>query len=228
MGKPIVDLRVGVRSAQGLESSIWRLIGTKRGDVYFAIRSLAGVTKYSFHRSGICRSAFTTEHGTPPKLPDRLMFKWKRAPISPAGKGRLSRVLLLAVPTDFLSAPRLCVPGVLWLEAAPSGAATYFSIAFTAEPHAEVTLAYRRNGIRNIQYAEMDGGINLLVDYYHSDWLNEDLRMPGEGKVNDLLFSANDPAGTGRPIRLTFSPTPKDGDALHVRELGGYAVEAGR
>lgn len=227
MSKPYVDLRLGIRSAQGLESSIWRLIGKKDGDVYFAIRSHAGISKYSFHRSGICRSAFTAEHGIPATLPDRLMFKWKRAPIPPAGKGGGARVLLLAVPTDFLSASAPIVPGMTWLEAAPAGGATYVSIVFTAEPLAAVERAYRSNAIRNIAYARMVGGINLLVDYYHADWRNKDLHVPGEGKVNDLVFSASDPADTGRPIRLVFGPSPKDGDALHIQELGGYAVLGG-
>ena len=40
----------------------------------------------------------------------------------------------------------------------------------------------------------------------------------------NLLFSANDPLNTGRPIRMFFGPMPKDGDALVLQELGGYAI----
>ena len=223
MSKPVIDLRLGVRSAFGQESLIWRLIGKRNGDVYFAIRSHAGVAKYSFHRSGICRSAFTKEHGTPQTLPDRLMFKWKRAALGPPGQGRLARVLLLAVPTDFLSAPKSTVTKITWLEAAPPGGATYLSLGFTAEPRDVVERAYRHKGTRLISHVPA-GDAYFVADYYHADWQKDDVHMPGEGQVNDLVFSAQDPNGTGRPIRLVFGATPKDGDALHIRELGGYAV----
>ena len=38
----------------------------------------------------------------------------------------------------------------------------------------------------------------------------------------DLLFSADDPDDTGRPVRIRFGPQPKDGDALVLQELGGF------
>lgn len=73
-------------------------------------------------------------------------------------------------------------------------------------------------------YAPLPTDEAMFVNYYHSDWQNEDLSIPGAGKVADLLFSANDPYDTGRPIRIRFGPMPADGDALILRELGGYAV----
>ncbi len=85
--------------------------------------------------------------------------------------------------------------------------------------------AYQTNGIRILNHTALASGIHLLIDYYHSDWQNEDLSMPGDGKVADLLFSSQDPDKTGRPVRLVFGSTPKDGDALHIRELGGFAVK---
>lgn len=225
MAKNLLDLRLGVRSAHGHVSLVWRLFATKKGDVYFAVRTMAGVMKYSFHQSGICRSAFTAEHGKPSALSDRAMYKWNRAAIQPLGRGRLSRVLLLAFPTDFLSRPRAADldKGVTWMEAAPTGGATYLSISFTAEAQSAVEAAYSSNGTRLLSCTALSQ-MNLLVDYYHADWQNEDLTIPGEGKTSDLLFSASDPHNTGRPIRLVFGAKPNDGDALHIRELGGYPL----
>lgn len=226
MAKNVVDLRLGVRSAQAQVSLIWRLFVTKKRDVYFAVRTMAGIVKYSFHQSGICRSAFTAEHGKPGALQDRAMYKWDRAPISPKGQGRLSRVLLLAFPTDLLSRSRPAdtEAGVTWMEAAPAGRATYLSLSFTAEARADVETAYNTNGTRLLSYTTLNPTTNLLVDYHHADWQNEDLTIPGEGKTSDLLFSASDPNNTGRPIRLVFGARPNDGDALHIRELGGYPL----
>ena len=226
MAKNLLDLRLGVRSAHPHVSLIWRLFATKKGDVYFAVRTMGGVMKYSFHQSGICRSAFTAEHGKPAALNDRAMYKWNRAPIQPVGQERLSRVLLLAFPTDFLSRARAADTdaGITWMEAAPAGGATYLSISFTAEARAEVEAAYNSNGTKLLSYTTVGPATNLLVDYYNADWENEDLTMPGNGKTSDLLFSANDPRDTGRPIRLVFGAKPNDGDALHIRELGGYPL----
>ena len=228
MAKNVVDMRLGVRSVEGLVSLIWRLFATKKEDVYFAVRTMAGVMKYSFHQSGICRYAFTVEYGTPPTLDDRAMYRWKRAALAELGGGRLSRVLLLAFPTDFLSNPRAAEQTnnkVTWMDAAPAGGATYLSISFTAEPRPAVEEAYRTNGIRILNHTALASGIHLLIDYYHADWQNADLSMPGDGKVADMLFSSQDPDKTGRPVRLVFGSTPKNGDALHIRELGGFAVK---
>ena len=52
-----------------------------------------------------------------------------------------------------------------------------------------------------------------------------DVRIPGEGNVNELLFSAHDPLDTGRPIRLTMSSLSKDNETIRIEELGGYVVQ---
>jgi hypothetical protein len=42
--------------------------------------------------------------------------------------------------------------------------------------------------------------------------------------VADILFSADDPLITGRPLRHRFGPAPKDGEAVLLLEMGGAAV----
>src|SRR5687768_16171068 len=121
MGRNRLNLRFGVRRTNGFVSSVWRLWITNAGDVYLSTRSMASIVKYSFHVSGICRRAFAAEHGTPVTMADRLIYRWRRAPTASAGAGHGSRVLWLAVPTDFLSRHHgdLSQTQVRWIPAAP-------------------------------------------------------------------------------------------------------------
>jgi len=75
-----------------------------------------------------------------------------------------------------------------------------------------------------IRYALLSSGEAFYMDYYHADWEYKNLTVPGESRVNDLLFSAEDPYDTGRPIRILFGPKPDDGGAVLLSELGGFAV----
>jgi hypothetical protein len=55
-------LRWAVGSFHDACSSIWRLWGNPKGDIYAAVRNLGGVTKASFHRDGKCHVRFTSEY----------------------------------------------------------------------------------------------------------------------------------------------------------------------
>jgi hypothetical protein len=225
MSKKLADLRFGIKNSLGYVSNIWRLWVTSHGDVYLATRSMAGIEKYSFHKSGICRSAFTKEYGTPKSLTDRVIFKWQRLATPPTGQGKAARVALIAFPTDYLSKNGDPSLEVNWIEAAPPGGATYLDLAFTCESRDSVETSFSQRQERKcLLYVNLPGEEAVLLDYYHSDWENEDLKIPGNGIVSDLLFSANDPYETGRPIRIRFGPRPSNGDAMLLRELGGYAV----
>jgi hypothetical protein len=226
MAKNLADLRFAIKSPSEQVSSIWRLWATRHGDVYLATRSMAKIEKYSFHKSGICRSAFTNEHGTPPAMADRAMFKWNRLPTPAAGDGKASRIAWLGFPTDYLSKTYFSdVEGVFWIEAAPSGGATYVEFAFTREPLESIKAAFREHEQRKLLvYVKLPAGEAFFGSYYHADWENKDLTMPGNGEVADIVFSSRDPYGTGRPIRILFGPRPADGDAVVLQELGGYAI----
>ncbi len=140
-----------------------------------------------------------------------------------------SRVAWVAFPTDYLSSPQggpqsgAAIP-IVSIPAAPAGGATYIELAFTSEPQATVEREFALTDRHLVLYIRLPQGIAAFLDYYHADWEDSDLRVTGDGKVADLLFSSKDPRGTGRPIRITFGPTPKDGDAVVIRELGGYPV----
>lgn len=226
MSKNLADLRFAIKSSSGQESSIWRLWATRHGDVYLATRSMAKMQKYSFHKSGICRSAFTKENGTPRTMTDRAMFKWNRLPTPAAGVGKASRVAWLGFPTDYLSRPCTTnVKGIVWVEAAPAGGATYVEFAFTRESQKSIEAAFQERQERSLlAYIELPSDEAFFGSYYHADWENKDWNVPGNGQVSDLLFSPHDPYETRRPLRICFGPTPSDGDAIVLQELGGYTV----
>ena len=227
MSKNLSNLRFKIRREDGYTSSAWRLWVTTPGDVYLAIKSMAGIEKYSFHRSGICRSAFTKEYGTPSSMNDRVISKWKRLSTPPRGSGQASRVAWLAFPTDYLS--RLNEQEnkkTLTIPAAPSGGATFLEMAFTAETQNSVLCNLEIANRTLVLFTEISSEEAFLVFSYHGEWENSDLQSPpAEGSIfPDLLFSAHDPENTGRPVRIRISSNPKDGDAVLIRELGGYKV----
>ena len=201
---------------------------SRQGDVYLSLRWMAKIQKYSFHKSGICRQAFTREYGTPLTLKDRATSTWKRLATPPAGDGKGSRVAWLAFPTNYLSRQRNSVTeGVVWIKGAPVDGATYVELVYTFESEQSVRTSFaKRQERRLLKYIELPGGEALFVAFYHADWDNKDLNVPGEGKVADLVFSPLDPYDTGRPVRICLgpAPAPSDGDALVLRELGGYPV----
>lgn len=226
MAKNLYDLRFGIRRKDGYISSIWRLWITDLGDVYLTTSRMGGIEKYSFHKSGICRSAFTKEHGTPATMSDRALFKWDRLKTPEQHSGRASRVAWIAFPTDYLSRNKEDhKKKVTWIDAAPSGGATYLELAYTSESEESVLRAYSVENVRHlVSCTLLPTQETFLVSYYYDDWENKDLRSPAgkESVFPNLLFSENDPKETGRPVRIRFGPTPKYGDALVLQELGGY------
>ena len=229
MAKNLYDLRFGIQREDGYVSHMWRLWITRSGDVYLAKRAYGGIEKYSFHVSGVCRDAFTKEHGAPATMLDRAMLKWMRAQTPQRNSGQASRVAWIAFPTDYLSRiNEICTKQILWIPAAPPGGATIVELMFTKESKSAVLLGFQNNNRRLLSYTLLPKGEAFVLSYNQGEWINEDLRVPtGKGSVfPDLLFSTNDPRDTGRPVRITFGPSPKNGDALMLREIGGYAEKA--
>lgn len=231
MSKNILDLRFGVKRPDGYISTVWRLYATRNGDVYLS-SSLRGVVKYSFHQSGICRNAFTNEHiekhGMPKSMTDRAMSKWRRNP-TPLNSNEASMVAMIAFPTDFLSREQKTErKKVTWVDAAPSGRATYFELAYTSGSENKIrSLLSSGENRKLLKYGRLSDNEALIAMYYHGDWENKDINSPAsdESIFPNLLFSSNDPDDTGRPIRIVIESIPKDGDALIMQELGGYKLD---
>ena len=226
MAKNLLEMRIGVRRSDGFRSSLWKLWATPKSDTYLARRDMAGIQKYSFHAGGMCRSAFTSQHGTPPALSDRAMMKWKRHRTPPAGSGKVAMLARVAFPTNFLS--RLADEDnkqVVWIPAAQPGKAAILEVMYTADSKADLIKAVAPVERHVIEYVPLPSGENLAAVSCCAEWDRPELFSPGgdSGSIfPDLLFSADDPDDTGRPVRLLWGPTPKDGDALELEELGGY------
>ena len=75
-----------------------------------------------------------------------------------------------------------------------------------------------------VRCAALPNGETLVIFCYHADWENKDLRVPGNGMAADILFSADDPLASGRPLRHRFGPAPKDAEAVLLLEMGGAAI----
>ncbi len=59
------EIRFAVGSREHVRSSVWRLWANK-ADLYLAARTTAGLSKISFHKSGICRYAIVSTEPRPP------------------------------------------------------------------------------------------------------------------------------------------------------------------
>lgn len=226
MSKFLLDLRFCVRRPDGYVSDTWRVSTTRLGDFHLATASIAGSEKYSFNKSGMCRSAHTGAEGAPAALRDRAGFRWRRAVTPPGGSGRASRVAWIAFPTDYLSRPTAEDDAdVVWIDAAPACGATYVEFAIAAEPERNIRSVVDIVQDRTlVRCAALPHGETLVIFCYHADWENKDLRVSGHGAVADILFSAADPLAAGRPLRHRLGPAPKDGEAVLLLEMGGVAV----
>ena len=226
MSNYLLDLSFGVKRPDGYVSAIWRASTTRLGDFHLATSSIAGVEEYSFNKSGMCRSAYSGADGAPAALRDRAGFKWRRAATPPRGSGRAARVAWIAFPTDYLSRPTLEEDGdIFWIAAAPACGATYVEFAYAAEPEPGIRGVLDVVQDRTlVRCTELPHGETLVIFCYHADWENKDLRVPGHGAVADVLFSADDPLASGRPLRHRFGPMPKDEEAVLLLEMGGAAI----
>jgi hypothetical protein len=225
MSKNHFDLRYGILRPDGYTFSVWRLWITKHSDVYLAAKSMAGIAKYSFHASGICRSAITKERSSTDK--DRLMFRWKRNPSPPPENTEaVICVARIAYPTNFLSSPtNEGGKNISWIQAAQENHATILEFSFTRDTELSIRKVLENAKERVLfQYMQLPNlKESLMVTYINESWDNKDLRITSaSSETGDLIASAQDPEKTGRPIKLVYGPTPLDGDFAMVAELGCY------
>lgn len=228
MSKNLLDLRFAVRRNDGYTSSLWRLWISRKGDVYLSSSKHGGVIKFSFHKSGRCRKAFTSDYGTPKKLNERAMYKWWRAKTEKKGSGKASRIAWIGFPTNYLSREiDLGNKDITWIKSAPKDKATFIQLAFTKEDERTVTALLNGNKQKVIKYINLPFGEAFIIFYGYDDWENNDLKSPAaeDSIFPDLIFSEEDPKNTGRPVRIEISPMPKDGDCVIITELGGYKAE---
>lgn len=217
-----LDARYVVGTLGGARSNVWRVIVKKSGDVYVTSARTGGVEKLSFHKSGICRKAFTSEYGTPKGLNDRATIKWRRDVTPPAGKNQGSFVLEVGITTDMLSlVPTALTKKVTWIDPAPPGDTTVLSMFYTRDSEVVILKGTQRGRI--LSYTPISADEAFVVRAATFTWDGKDLRVPASHHMNeDYIFSPHDPDRTGRPVRVTIFSIPKDGEKMLAWEYGGY------
>lgn len=230
-GKRGRTVRFAVGSCAGPRSSGWMVVARRKtDDVYLApLGALAGVLKLSLHSSGICRYAFTEEHGRPPTLPDRAIDKWRRKVTPPAGSGLGTRVLSLYFPTDSLSTAYMPPDrGLTWVDPAPVGGVTIVELVFIRESRENLEAVFAERAERVlVGYLKVPSGEALAIMRGHGPWESSDLEVPASDGGSALLFSARDPHGTGRPVRIQIRMMDDRDGSMAFLELGGHPVPIG-
>jgi hypothetical protein len=225
-------VRIAIGDASGARSHIW-MIATARDDVYAFHRTMGGIEKISFHTSGICRRAFTEQYGAPEGMADRVILRWNRAQIAPAGSNTLTRLLSVSFPTSHLSTA--AVPAnkpVLWLAGAPPGRSRNLEAAVTQEPPATATSLIQQHLAHHqavvLATHQTPNGNSLVLFSCEAEWARGNLIVPAsKHEVDDLVFPEEETTGWARSIRLTMYKPPADGDCLMCAELSGFRMAPG-
>ncbi len=223
MSRNVADFRFTVNNEELGHSSVWRYWVTRHGDIYISSRNMARIAKLSFHRSGICRYAFTTEHGASSGINDRLVNRWLRPHIPHSESDTFARLAWLIFPTDYLSQSPL--PGTQKVELIPSatsGMATFVEVGLCR--HTEIKLIESigsevRGGITS--YAPIFEDVAAFMRWSHGPWEIRDINVLASHGIPAYRFLANETSENARRIRIIMQTHPRDGDAIHILELGG-------
>jgi hypothetical protein len=226
VGKLNPRLRVAIGNGDNRRSNIWR-IAVRKSDVY--VSSGIKTSKFSFHESGICRDAFTTEFGTPPGMEDRVMKRWKRAEIPPPNSGRACSVLELVFPTDFLSA-RLDVPSkeIYWLEPAATGSSRGIEMFFSADAPDVVEPLFHQGERIPITAFRLESGLWFYVSSHEVRFGGQEMRIPAAGpRKFDFVITRQHIPSLSRSTRILVMNNPEDRDKMVAWEYGAIRGEPG-
>lgn len=182
MSRKDVPFRFGVKDKNGKCSSIYRIWKRrKEGDsnIYFAVRSMAGLLKISFHESGECISAFTRQYKDKLKTEGkwqqetRILDRWEKT------KEYTPRVIVglrIVIPSRFLikSSNEKDINDVSWVEARPGDSITEFIVTFLRKgkekaklpgtPLASLELPNQENVFVSFMQYEMETNIKNLIN----------------------------------------------------------------
>lgn len=125
-------IRFAVGTPEKMESSVWRF-WVRGSDVYLAARPLAQWIKFSLHKSGVWRLAWTQQqHGEQPG--DRLIHRWSRPAEFRPGWVQGPSVGIPATgvvdplnkhPTD------ADLPDVVWIPGPQPGTSVFFTVVIS-------------------------------------------------------------------------------------------------
>jgi hypothetical protein len=216
-----LDVRLCVGSLISPRSTVWRFFSSK-SDVYVS-HGTNSIAKLSFHRSGICRDAFTQEFGVPNTMSDRLIYRWRRAEVPPAGSGRACLLLRIWIATDFLSSA-IDPPAkkTTWLQPASSGNGRVIELMLCRDDEAFVR-EQMGDAREFVAYSRLLDGNAAVIGTRAVAGTHKDFFVPASHhQKKALIVSAADPQDTGRPARFYYGTNPKDGDCKELWEFGGY------
>jgi hypothetical protein len=169
----LADLRFGVRSEDGLESSIWRLTTTDAGDVYVSVRSIMGEMKASLHQSGECQVSLTSQYAaTRMDVENRHFDTWYRPKLTQELQGTVP--LMITFPVSDLRTPTMQLPAskeVLWIPS-PQGSEyvqILFLIALNGIPLAvDNSLPFMRAELNDGQELRLYSRAGVMTESQHS------------------------------------------------------------
>jgi hypothetical protein len=221
-------LRVAIGEATNRRSNLWR-VAVRKSDIYVSTGG-AAPAKFSFHESGICRDAFTSQFGVPPGMQDRVITRWQRGEIRPPNSNRACSVLEIIIPTDFLSVG-LDVPPkqISWVDTAPVGRSTSIEMFFSADAPPVVESLLQQHGARKpIAGLRLDNGFWFYLTSHEIAFAGQTMRIPATGnrKFDFLITRETIPSST-RSTRILQMNTPGDGDKMVAWEYGAYRCGPG-
>lgn len=210
-----VNLRLGLGGPDGPRSTKWRVFSNKEG-IYISHGGLGGVQKFSFHKSLVCRHAFTEQEGPAEGDDDRVLSKWRR--VSAPANG-IVYALVARFPSDFLSTALTAEnKAFTWLPAAATGHATVVEFVFSGLSEQEVNALAQASGRTVVSYTKLPNNEAFVVTWVHESWEGKPFTVPGAFDRNDqLVISKHDPLHTGRPVRFTIFIAPTGDPAPTVR-----------
>jgi hypothetical protein len=222
------DVRVAIGTLAGPRSNVWHFFS--RNDQVYAVHGRAGsVEKFSFHTPDVCRLALTKEYAIRSDFQDRHAYEWRRNVASNVGLSRVVRVLRIEFPTDLLStALQPLKKTIRWITPAPTGGSTMIDLLFTGDSERRAREEIKHDpperGHQLLAYTQLSNGEAFcLTSWFAPQASLTTLKIPASYHAeNDLIVSTLDPDGTGRPIRLSVFSNPKDGDMMHVFDLGAF------
>jgi hypothetical protein len=227
IGKRNQRLRLAIGDPENRRSNVWRIAAYK-SDVYVTCGG-AAPAKFSFHKSGICRDAFTGEFGVPPGMHDRVMTRWRRADIPPANTGKACSVLEVALPTDFLSTGLEVPPKPIhWLDAAAPLHSKCIEMFFSADKP-DVAEPLIQHGQRApVAGFPLENGSWFYITSHEIAFSGQEMRIPAAGnRPFDFLITREDVSSSGRSIRILVMSKPSDGDKMVAWEYGAFRCEPG-
>jgi hypothetical protein len=224
-------LRFALGNGNGKYSGTWVAWG-HGCNFYIGARSILGSMKISLHESGICRVALTEQRM---KLlavqglqcpSDRAFIKWRRAPTPETGA---ALAVSLTFPTRYFRLPSpVGTPKTptLILDTKPEWEAAEIGFFYTREPSSSLGSKLKQVGIPMFHVELEDGeAVSIVVRRGTFD----PAVLPTPEMLNRAAmrkFTRDLEAAIDKPI-LTAAlwSDPKDGEALHVTEIGGVTLK---